>query len=79
MLSHNSDQFNGQIHYYLNISAFDLSLNLPYITIYITNDWIMEMRHKSEWNSSNSNYWGVSYYTVSHVTASSVSTEKISS
>ena len=35
-LSQFNNLFNGQIKYYLKIYTFDLSLNVPYITIYIT-------------------------------------------
>ena len=36
MLSQSTDLCNGQLRYHLNIYTFDLSLNLPYIIIYIT-------------------------------------------
>ena len=36
ILSQIADLINGQIKYYLKIHEFDLSLNLPFITNYIT-------------------------------------------
>ena len=40
-----SDLFNGKIKYYLKIYTFDLSLNLPYITIYITETKVLKDRY----------------------------------
>ena len=36
ILSQITDLFNGQTEYYLNIFTFNMSLNIPYITIYMT-------------------------------------------
>ena len=60
-LSQSSDLFGSRINYYSEMFTFDLSLNLPDITIYITTmfylltifckNWIMEFMvtsHKSK-------------------------------
>ena len=58
--------FNGQINYFLKIYIYIFSINLPYITIYITTVfhlWTLFM-------DSYLDYWYVTYYILNHMMTS---------